>query len=170
MSWISVNSRHLAHVFPVMGRGAIFGLLLAALGLISSCVQIDGGAVEFSWAIRTPRGEASSCSKSGISQVRLCWQAVGESNPPVCENSRSFPCAEERGISLFEVEPGQTFFWIEPLCSESNSLPGAGSFEAPSPVKRDVSSGEVVTLNALLIIATDEMSACGEFCTCVPGS
>ncbi len=139
-------------------------LLGSQLGT-SACVEVEGGAVELSWSLRTPEGEPNSCSASRIGKVRLCWAPAGDMVARVCEGSRTFGCIEERGFSRFEIEPGETAFWIEPLCADTSVVPEPASYEVPPPILRAVSAGQVVTLNALLIIATGA-DCNGAGCTC----
>lgn len=141
--------------------------LAAAVVSMTGCVDVDGGAVEFSWSLRTPQGQPTTCLQSGIDKVRLCWAALPEDSDRavVCEGARTFECASERGFSRFEIDSGRTAFWIEPLCAQDLLPPDPATYEVPPPLVRRVSSGQVVTLSALLIVATDESCNDG-FCTC----
>lgn len=140
---------------------------MAALWLCGSCVQIDGGAIELSWAVRDFDGNSRSCGETGISAVSLCWQpSDGLSDQFVCQATASstFPCDRERGSTAFEVPPGPTALWIQVGCGEMGEAADPDTYEVPAPIVRTVRDGEVVTLNSLLIIATP---ACGtEACTC----
>jgi len=139
----------------------MFGALLGS----SACVDVNGGAVELSWSLRTPEGDPNSCLGATIEKVRLCWSPATEQGVRVCEGSRTFACVDERGFSAFEIEPGPTAFWIEPLCEDTLIVPDPATYEVPPPLIRTVSEGQVVTLNALLIVATDSRCNSG-FCTC----
>lgn len=134
----------------------------------TGCVQIDGGAVELSWSIRNFDGESSSCDLrttdgsndfADIDQIRICWEPVepgGEIG--VCDPmlSETFDCRVGHGVSGFEIAPGDTALWIEPVCEGTMVTPTVGKYEVPAPIVRDVTSGEVVTLNALLIVAAPD--------------
>ena len=152
---------------PVERRGATaraVWLLLISL-IWTACVDIGGGAVELSWTLRTPDGEPNQCGRASIDNVRLCWKANDEPGQ-TCDGQASFDCEEQRGFSRFEVAPGATRLWIEPLCEDTLVVPDPATYEVPAPVVRQVETGEVVTLNALLIIATDNAGGCRTNCTC----
>ncbi|RMH39009.1 MAG: hypothetical protein D6689_17995 [Deltaproteobacteria bacterium] len=126
-------------------------------------MQIDGGAVELSWSLRTLDGDAADCDLVGadgrdlpdIDAVRVCWEPVGDAGElsGVCDPVRSdrFRCDSLHGVTGFVVEPGPTAIWIEPVCEGTGRPPPADRYAVPAPIVRTVASGEVATLNALLI-------------------
>ncbi len=135
-----------------------FAVTIGILCLSSlACTDIDGGAVEFSWAFREFDGDnISNCRQVGVDTVRLCWAPAGDNvtTHPECvlQNSEAFVCEPHRGITGFRVPEGDTFFFIEPEC-ENGQEPG--EFSVPVPLRRTVFRGEIVTLNSLLIVAGD---------------
>lgn len=160
-----MNSRSIAAVRQWCRR-------LSALLMMTwaGCVQIDGGAVELSWAVFDFGGDGRSCEFAGISEVTLCWQAAdGLSSEFACQpgSSHDFDCDTEQGSTAFEVPPGPTSLWIEVTC-EQTSLPAApGSYQVPAPIVRTVRDGEIVSLSSLLIVATQSGADCGgRACTC----
>ena len=163
-----MNTPHKRDVSAIDGEGrrrTARALVPVLLALLPACVDVDGGAVELSWSLRTPDGNANSCEAADIEQVRICW-AEAEQDVSLCPNFRAFDCREERGFSRFEILPGETSFVVEPLCA-GGTAPDPLTFEVPSPLLRQVDSGRVVTLGALLIIATDNQRGCRTgFCTC----
>jgi hypothetical protein len=138
---------------------------LGILGIAAAswtCIRIDGGAVELSWEIRTPDARTTSCDlRSGdqdfvdFSQVRVCWEPVVPDRELTlaCDLRAEFACEAEHGVSGFEIEPGPTAFWIEPLCDGTGSPPPSSHYEVPAPIVRDVAKGAIITLSALLIVA-----------------
>ena len=147
---------------------AVASSVLAVLSLsttcLTGCVAIDGGAAELSWTVRSPEGESSSCDLRGaddepdIAEVRICWEALEDDGSEFdlrCDrdNSRSFECTVEHGVTGFEIAPGRTALWIEPLCEDSGSLPPPDRYEVPAPIVRTIEDGQVAILNALLIVA-----------------
>ncbi len=143
----------------------LFTLLLPLItGL--QCVAIDGGASELTWSLRTFGGESAKCEETEIAKVRLCWNAV-DSGASGCRPGtfREFACIEETGATLFEIEPGATAFFVEPICADG--LPAqVGTYQTPAEIVRTVREGEVVSLESLLIVVTDPDS-CGSACTCI---
>ncbi len=138
------------------------GLFLVALGCLGSCVEVKGGAVELSWALRSFAGEpigtstADACRRSNIDQIRLSY----EKNDGSSSLFQDFPCNKETGVTPFEIDPGETALFIRPFCLPTTSSPNGtfaqgGTFEAPSPIVRNIVDGQVVTLNTLLLIVTD---------------
>ncbi len=131
---------------------------------ISACVEIGGGAAELSWSIRAPDGSASACNlreRSGadrpdIVEVALCWETFvpGQEVSLACNRDRRevFECTRSRGATQFRIDSGTTALWVEPLCSDGQPLE-PGLVEVPAPLVRDVGNGQVVTLDALLIVA-----------------
>jgi hypothetical protein len=145
--------------------------LLVVIGS-SGCIDIEGGAVELSWSLRSFDGErVNSCEDARLDRVRICWLAV-EGDEPLdasCQTRQSatFPCVEESGASGFEIAPGRTAFWIEPLCVDGAPAV-AGTYEVPPPIVRTVEEGRIVTLNSLLIVVAPRGSSCPPAgCTCV---
>ncbi len=132
------------------------------------CVAIDGGATEFTWSLRTFSGDpVDSCADAKVDKVRLCWNAV-DSGVTGCRpgNFRDFPCQDQTGVTLFEIEPGRTAFFAEPICADGQPA-RAGTYQTPSEIVRTVRDGEVVSLESLLIVVTDHPDFCGIECTCV---
>lgn len=150
-------------------------LVVAALcGLLfsSSCVEVDGGAVELSWTLRTFSGEPiDTCPAARIDEVRICWESVADGGPGgarTCRRGdyRAFACDDSRGVTGFEIPAGRALVWIEPICADGNP-PDPDTYEVPAPIARTVETGEVVTLGALLIVADDAGDPCPRSrCTC----
>lgn len=152
-----------------------FGYVLQSI----QCVGIDGGASELTWSLRTFEGEPfedeEKCRNKNvkINKVRLCWnEATNADTGCRLGKFRDFDCKEETGVTLFEIEPGPTRFWIEPLCEPrapgADSLPALpNTYQVPPEIVRTVKEGEVVTLDALLIVVTDPDTCTGSECTCV---
>jgi hypothetical protein len=135
-------------ILPVLLALWTFGYVLQSV----QCVGIDGGASELTWSLRTFEGESSEATNS----------ATG------CRPGkfREFSCKEETGVTLFEIEPGSTRFHVEPLCQDG-LVAEEGTYQVPPEIVRTVRDGEVVTLDALLIVVTDPDTCSGAGCTCV---
>lgn len=159
----------------VSGRSCVTMIAVAMLAL-PACVQVDGGAVELSWSLRDFEGARNDCAQAGIAEIRVCWAPLadgGATGPPECtiqrtdaglrEFFRSFDCAEKRGVTRFEVPPGPNAFFVQPICVGGGEP--TGPYQVPSPIVRTVATGEVVTLNQVLIIAANERCS-GDACTC----
>lgn len=137
----------------------IAGLVLTLTGCwISACIEIQGGAAEFSWSLRSQDGESiETCREVAIQDVRLCWEPLADGSMlaagATCrsEQRRNFPCGESSGITAFNLQPGPTAFWIEPIC-DGGEAAGAGTYQVPPPIVRNVEDGQIVSLNSLLLI------------------
>jgi hypothetical protein len=136
--------------------------------MTGACVQIDGGAVELSWSIRNFDGESASCDLrisggenfADIADVRICWEPVPEEGEldQVCDpvSSTRFRCREGHGVTDFGIEEGPTAIWIEPVCEGTGVVPPPDKYQVPAPIVRNITSGGVATLNALLIVAAPD--------------
>jgi hypothetical protein len=135
--------------------------------VLGACVDIDGGAAELSWSLRTyAREPIKTCADARISTVRLVWQPVG-STAAEPEGRVDFPCTSTRGVTDFVISEGPQLFWIEPICDDG-APPTTGTYEVPPPVLRTVASGEIITLNSLLIVGYQDPEKCPvESCTCL---
>lgn len=143
-------------------QSPVLALLLLCLAL-SHCVEIDGGASELSWELRTFDGERVSCAEAKISEMRLCWTALDDESTG-CRQFRTFTCEDLTGVTLFEIDPGPTKLRLEPICTDGQAA-SSSTYQGPPEIVRSVRDGEVVTLGALLIAVSNERS-CPE-CTCV---
>src|SRR5688572_22363371 len=97
------NSRKRPVMVPptiVFRRTLTLILALATPVLVAGCVEVDGGAIEASWVLRTADGRAISgcgCANPEIARVRFVVRTVGDDNIPgedVCAGQPGceFPC------------------------------------------------------------------------------
>jgi len=140
---------------------------------ISACIEIDGGAAELSWSLRSQDGASiETCADVRVQLVRLCWgpadgQVLGSGQECRSGQRRDFPCGESSGITAFNLEPGPTAFWVEPVCIDGASA-DAGTYQVPPPIVRNVEEGQIVSLNSLLLVVNPADRACPPVgCTCV---
>jgi hypothetical protein len=146
---------------------AVLVLALATAG--PACIEIEGGAVELSWSLRSFDGDrVDNCTAARVDEVRVCWQSIDDgASTGICQGSQSFPCGEENGVSGFEISPGRASFWIEPICVDGSPA-DSGSYQVPPPIVRTVEDGKIVTLDSLLIVVSPFAAGCPDTgCTCV---
>ena len=144
------------------------GLLVLLSILCVQCVQIDGGATEFNWSLRTIAGNVvNDCTLSNVAKIRLCWRGESQGGGEcLAAQSREFTCNEFTGVTLFEIAEGRTEFFVQPICDDG--LPAAANtFQSPDSIVRTVREGEIVTLNSLLIVVSEPGESCQTNCTCV---
>jgi hypothetical protein len=138
-------------------------LVIAAPVVAGACVEVDGGAIEASWVLRTFDGRAVSgcgCASPQIARVRFVArragddQTVGEdvcAGEPGCE----FPCRSQRGATPFFVPTGRYAISFAPLDAAGAPLgagaPGAGGVRVPAPILREVIHGRPTQLDAVAI-------------------
>lgn len=161
-----MNTRATKPVHSTLLVGVLILLGIQVFGF--QCVAIDGGASELTWSLRTFGGDpVDSCEAAKVDKVRLCWNAV-DSGVTGCRpgNFRDFDCQSQTGETLFEIEPGRTAFFVEPICADGQPA-RVGTFQVPPDIVRTVRDGEVVSLESLLIVVTDHPDSCGPECTCV---
>jgi len=87
-------------------------LLLACL--LTTCVEINGGAVEVSWVIRSRAGSAITdcgCADPAIAKVRLVLVGRGEPGTPIdgatpCAGQAQcdFACSRQTGSTAFNIQ------------------------------------------------------------------
>lgn len=150
--------------------------LWMAFALISGqgCIDIDGGAVELSWSLRSFGGAAvEACDDVEIQKVRLCWEPLGDGSisteDAVCRANqrRTFSCSASSGVTGFDLAPGPTAFWIEPVCTDGDAA-DPGTYEVPPPIVRTVQEGRIVSLSSLLMVVSPVSSGCpAGGCTCM---
>lgn len=134
-------------------------LLVAVIAATTAaaCVDVNGGAVELSWSIRSADGQALTCDSSEIARVRLTAASVDETGERVFDD---WPCDPPHGTTLFNIREGRYSLTIEPLCADRSIADAT----VPPPIVRDIVEGEVAQLNALLIVVQPQTvgeSACG---------
>jgi hypothetical protein len=95
-------------------RSSLTAVLLTLAFVASACVEIDGGAVEVSWVIRSPTGGGitdCSCADPAITTVRLVLRGVGGSidgvTPCAGRAQCDFPCQRQTGATLFDIRETQ---------------------------------------------------------------
>jgi hypothetical protein len=139
-------------------RVALFGAL-AVPG--SSCVRIDGGAVELSWVLRTSDGRAISdcgCSAPPVASVRLKLMGQGGTidgaTPCAGRAQCQFSCARQTGATPFDIpetQPGEMYLIsVDTLGPDGAPVPGV---RTPAPVLRGVIRGQPTDVGALLLVA-----------------
>ncbi len=149
------------------------GLAAVAAALGTGCVEIDGGAVELSWSLRTFGGSAvESCTEAAIQDIRLCWEPLADgattTEGAVCRagQRRRFSCSESSGVTGFDLDPGATAFWIEPVCDDGDAA-DPGTYEVPPPIVRTVQEGKIISLTSLLLVVSPLTGGCpAAGCTC----
>jgi hypothetical protein len=138
------------------------------------CIEIEGGAAEVAWSLRSFEGVAvEACADARIGDVRLCWEPAGDGSVSAgggaCRagDQRRFPCEESSGVTGFQLDPGSTAFWIEPICIDEEPA-AEGTYQVPPPIVRTVERGEIVSLNSLLLVVSPPGDDCpAGVCTCV---
>ena len=127
--------------------------VLSLMGL--ACVNIDGGAVELAWVVRSQSGNPLGCSKSvklDTAQVELHVNPYGEPVAGFCTNATAYrwACIEDQGGTPFEIAAGLYEFQIAVCCQ--NGL--VADVAVPPKALRQIGEGEVTSLNAWLVEVT----------------
>ena len=154
---------------PLSALGLLLPLVLpvlplALLPLASGCVQIDGGAIEASWVLRTFDGRAitgCACASPQIARVRftaVAIDATGQAQADICAGRAGceFSCASQRGATPFFVPAGRYAIAVAALTAEGH-IPAqgeaSGEVRVPAPILRDVVYGQPTQLEAIAIEA-----------------
>jgi len=148
---------------PVCGLFPTFAFVLLALLSLASggCVDIEGGAVEVSWVVRSTSGSAitsCSCADPPIDKVRLVLIPKGpsiEGNKP-CESQAQcdYPCQRQTGSTAFNIKPtqaGESYeISVVAIGGDGNVLEGV---MMPAPVLRSVVSGQPTEVDVFQLVA-----------------
>ena len=68
----------------------------------------------------------------------------------VSQRNHVFPCVNRHGVTAFEVTAGSASLQLQALCAGATTVDPA-DFEAPPPIVRTITAGDVVTLETQLI-------------------
>lgn len=168
---VTASIRHPREVTRLVSHWT--ALLIACLCNLG-CIEIDGGAVELSWSLRSFDGASvQACPDARIQSVRLCWETLPDGSTSAggdacrATQRQKFPCGEYSGVTGFDLPPGSTAFWIEPVCTDGEAA-DAETYQVPPPIVRTVEEGKIVSLNSLLLVVSPPASDCPPAgCTCV---
>ena len=143
---------------------------------VPGCLTIDGGAIELSWVAycasgKKPNATGSSCScterAAALATVRLVLEASGDGAVGDACAGRTgcrFDAKRQSGNTGFFVPPGDYELTLLPLDASGQVLGrpscvpdgSAGScWQTPAPLRRTVTTGEVVSLGSFLIAIPD---------------
>jgi hypothetical protein len=141
----------------------IASLLLSLLTLVltaSACVEIDGGAVEVSWVIRSPTGGGITdcgCAEPAITTVRLVLRGVGgtiEGATPCAGRAQcDFPCQRQTGATPFDIrqtQGGERYEVSLVAVADGAELP---QVTTPAPILREVVRAQPTEVESFQLVA-----------------
>jgi len=141
-------------------------LLLSVACLAGACVEIDGGAVEISWVIRSEAGSAITdcgCADPEIAQVRLHLEGVdaagnslSQTNPCDGQAHCDFPCARQTGSTAFNIPEthGGDRYRISLEAVGTNGVPLSPlQVQTPAPILREVVRGQPTEVASIELVA-----------------
>lgn len=143
-------------------RAGATALCVLALSNTTACVNVDGGAVEANWVLRTLDGRAittCSCSSPRVDRVRIDLTGTGTGNLGIrpCEGRTDceFPCENGSGSTPFRVPPGAYAITVIPIDEDGRDLTriatSALPAKIPAPILRDVVHGRATPTDAVSI-------------------
>ena len=112
--------------------------------------------MELSWEIQDEAGIRRRCDEgpgTPLGSVQLRGERLDQ---PDIFASDEWDCDRRHGVTKFEIEKGRWAFDLQVLCADFR----IADVRVPDPVVRDVRDGEVVQLNALLIVVQDGTGSC----------
>jgi hypothetical protein len=124
-------------------------------------VEIDGGAVEMSWVIRSESGSAITdcgCASPSISTVRLDLTGVGgavDNTKPCAGNAQcDFPCARQTGATAFNIPEthGDERYQVSITALGMDGSPLL-QVMAPAPILREVVRGQPTEVASMQLVA-----------------
>jgi hypothetical protein len=135
--------------------------LLPLLCLLTTCVEINGGAVEVSWVIRSEMGSAITdcgCASPTIAIVHLELLGKGgavDGDQPCAGNAQcDFPCARQTGSTPFNIREthGTERYLVSIKAVGVNGIPLDG-VTAPAPILREVIRGQPTEVESMQLVA-----------------
>ncbi len=112
--------------------------------------------MELSWDIQDESGIRRRCDEGpgeALGTVQLRGQRLDASGSFASEE---WECDRNHGVTKFEIAEGRWAFDLQVLCEDFR----VADVRVPDPIVRDVRDGEVVQLNALLIVLQDGTGSC----------
>lgn len=130
-------------------------------GLVGSCVPIQGGSVEVSWAVRDANGRAindCSCTAPQIAAVRIELVGKGGSiagtTPCAGRAQCQFSCQRQTGATPFDIPPTQGdeqyLISVIPVDKDGKDLL---VIRRPAAISRTVVNGQPTEVEAFLLEA-----------------
>jgi len=129
--------------------------------LSTACVDIDGGAVEVSWVIRSTTGSAITdcgCASPSIAKVKLNLLGVGgaiNGLMPCADNAQcEFPCARQTGSTAFNIPETHGSERYE-VSLEARGSDGSPLLQVmtPAPILREVVRGQPTEVASIQLVA-----------------
>ena len=136
-------------------------LLLSLSFLSAACVEIDGGAVEISWVIRSETGSAITdcgCASPSIATVRLKLTGVGgtiEDYQPCAGNAHcDFPCGRQTGSTPFNIKEthGDERYQVS-IAAVGTDGTELLQVMTPAPILREVVRGQPTEVESMQLVA-----------------
>ena len=129
--------------------------------LLATCVEIDGGAVEISWVIRSESGSAITdcgCASPSIAKVRLVLRGVGgsiqDATPCAGQAQCDFTCSRQTGATQFDIQEthGAERYEVSVVAVgiDGSELP---QVMAPAPILREVVRGQPTEVESMQLVA-----------------
>lgn len=117
-------------------------VLLSALACpaVHGCTDVNGGAIEASWNLRTAAGGDLECGDAAVDEIRLY----------VADRRFDFDCSDARGVTGFDIPPGTVSISLVPLCADGMPPP-PDTYQSPAEIVRVITEGDVITLDTQLI-------------------
>ena len=134
--------------------------------LLTTCVEINGGAVEISWVIRSDTGSAITdcgCAEPAIAKVRLVLVGRGEPGSPIdgatpCAGQAQcdFDCSRQTGSTAFNIQEthGRERYavWVEAIGTDGNAIP-ENVVMRPALILREVVRGQPTEVESMQLVA-----------------
>jgi hypothetical protein len=138
-------------------------LIVCALSA-TACIQVDGGAVEFSWVVQSRTGAAITdcgCAEPAIKTIRLVLVGVGGgvAGHRPCDGTAQcdFPCQRQTGSTAFDIREthASEAYEISVATLDSNGVEiPADQVMSPAPILRGVVRGQVTETEAFQLVAS----------------
>jgi hypothetical protein len=140
-------------------RPAVAFLFLTCL--LATCVEIDGGAVEISWVIRSESGSAITdcgCASPSIAKVRLVLVgnggAIQGATPCAGQAQCDFPCSRQTGSTAFNIQEthGDERYEVSVVAIGADGSV-LTQVKAPALILREVVRGQPTEVESMQLVA-----------------
>jgi hypothetical protein len=149
--------------FSTLRAVACLAVIAVMAGVSGACVEIDGGAIEISWLVRSTAGSPITdcgCAEPQIAAVRLVVTGRGGSlegaTPCAGEARCDFPCQRRTGSTAFDIEQTDGLERYE-ISVVAVGLDGQEISKervmTPAPILREVVHGQPTEVEAFQLVA-----------------
>lgn len=168
---------------PTIGASTRMALATGLCLLVHGCEGVNGGAVELSWKLRPASSSLEDkfvgCEPGtdeertgSVTRMRLEWEVRKDAS--VHSGARDWACADNHGVTGFDLPEGDALLRVKPLCMQDPADPTSymeadpASYIAPAAEQRRVIVGNTISLGAIGLVVVVTTCDKTQPCICDP--